>query len=100
MGKIERFGHIVFLHLLPLIVYVPCGIICHWFAKDSIGFGPFDSNDYTPLFGLIGSYLGGPLVYAILTIIYYWVIVLYLLLGDIFSNVSTFICRSFITGLH
>ena len=73
MGKIERFGHIVLLHLLPLIVYIPFGIICHWFAKGSIGFGPFDSNDYTTLYGLFGSYFGAPLVYAILAIIYYGV---------------------------
>ena len=71
MGRIERFGHIVLLHFLPLIVHVPCGILCHWFAKDSIGFGPLDSN--TLIYGLIGSFVGGPVVYAILAIPYYGV---------------------------
>ena len=71
MGRIERFGHIVLLHFLPLIVHVPFGILCHWFAKGSIWFGPLDSNNL--LHGLIGSFIGGPLVYAILAIPYYGV---------------------------
>ena len=76
MTRFGRFGHICLLHLMPLLVYVPAGLVCHWFAFESVGFGPqnfgpFDSAKI--LYALIGSYLGGPLVYALIGLIYYGV---------------------------
>ena len=73
--RFQRIAHLLALYYLPLLVYVPVGILCQWVATQSMvghgrfGFGPFDEP--YPLIVLGVSFLVGPIPYFLFGIIYY-----------------------------
>ena len=74
--RFRRLGHLLTLYFLPLLVYIPVGILCHCFANNGVvGFGPFE--EYLPLIALAVSFLVAPLPYIIFSMIYYAVSLLY-----------------------
>ena len=67
--RFQRIGHLLALYYLPLLVYVPVGILCQWVGHNRFGFGPFDEP--YPLIVLGVSFLVGPIPYFLFGIIYY-----------------------------
>ena len=79
--RFRRLGHLLTLYFLPLLVYIPVGILCHWIGSRTlvgygvVGFGPFEES--LPLIALAVSFLVAPLPYIIFSMIYYAVSLLY-----------------------
>ena len=74
LKKCGSLGDILVLYLLPLLVYVPIGLMIHmyWFVS---------SQDYagyqTLSFYFGGIYLGSLLIYMIISTLYQWVRVIF-----------------------
>ena len=74
--RFRRIGHLLALYYLPLLVYVPAGILCHWIGHERFGFGSFEFKDskiegFYPFFILGVSFLVGPIPYFLFSMIYY-----------------------------
>ena len=63
--RFRRIGHLLALYYLPLLIYVPVGILCH----EKIEFGPFEDFYYLIVLGV--SFLVGPIPYFLFSTIYY-----------------------------
>ena len=67
--RFRRIGHLLALYYLPLLVYVPVGILCQLVGDDKIEFSPFEDFYYLIVLGV--SFLVGPIPYFLFSTIYY-----------------------------
>ena len=77
--RFRRIGHLLALYYLPLLVYVPVGILCQYVGHEKNG--PFEDFYYLIVLGV--SFLVGPIPYFLFSTIYYAVS---LLLRNVFFN--------------
>ena len=76
MTRVRRVVHLLILYYLPLVIYVPTGLLCAWVANESIGFGPFESygdSEFLLIQILATSFCLAPFVYLLLSLVYYGV---------------------------
>ena len=73
LSKYGRMGHLLITYLLPVLVYLPTGLFVHLYLYMGYNFTAEDTSEefsfYAMIFGAI--YLGAPIVYMILALIYY-----------------------------
>ena len=72
--RFRRIGHLLTLYYLPLLIYVPVGILCQciamqWGGHERFWFGPFEGFFLLIILGV--SFLVGPIPYFLFSMIYY-----------------------------
>ena len=69
--KCGNMCDIIVLYILPLVIYLPVGCLVHlyWYQESSFGFEEHDGYQ-TLSFSFFGLYLGAPLVYLIISMIF------------------------------
>ena len=75
MTRIGRFGHLMILYYLPLVIYVPTGLICAWYANESkwVHFKTYEDTAHLVMQIWATSFCFAPFLYTLLSLIYYGV---------------------------
>ena len=69
--KCGRIAHTIILYFLPILIYVPAGMVCyHLFRDNAITFDT-STGQLIQVSIFSGIYCGAPLVYFVIAGIYY-----------------------------